>query len=61
MSDAQFVDFKRTERGVDGREVRGEGVPRTMLFCVRADRELAIRFEGHRFANIQFLNKMTLK
>jgi len=52
MSIAQFVDFKRIERGGS---LRPEGV--TMLFCARADRELAIIFEGHRSTQNQYLHE----
>jgi len=46
------------EAAVHSREVRGEGV--TMLSCARAGRELEVIFEGHRFAQKQYLNKWRL-
>jgi len=57
MSVAQFVDFKRIERARSsrpGREVRGEGAA---LLRDGRPRILAIIFEGHRSAQIQYLNE----
>jgi len=60
MSVARFDDFKRIERGGSSRPVGWCGRCNLtiilMLLCTRADRELAIVFEGQRSAQIEHLN-----